>query len=77
MNINKIFPFPNMLCHREELMRYKQEQMAQWDAYADLDTAKKEGREEGMSIGEEKSIRNLLESGKFNVDEVAFICRRP
>lgn len=62
---------------QEELMRYKQEQMAQWDAYADLDTAKKEGREEGMGIGEEKIIRNLLESGKFNVDEVALYARVP
>jgi predicted transposase YdaD len=70
-------------------MRYKQEQMVQWDVYADLNTAKKEGREEGMgigerrgreegmAIGEEKIIRNLLESGKFNVSEVALYARVP
>jgi predicted transposase YdaD len=56
---------------KEDYMRYTREQMELTDRYAILESAKAKGEEKGIEIGEEKIIRNLLASGKFNIGEVA------
>jgi hypothetical protein len=43
------------------------------ERYAILESAKTEGREKGIEIGEEKIIRNLPASGKFSIREVLFM----
>jgi predicted transposase/invertase (TIGR01784 family) len=69
---------------KEDYMKYEKDLMASWDEYAikktiehDRRMALEEGREEGREEGKAEVVKNLLNTGKFSIAEIANFANVP